>query len=95
MTHVSILSQMSHNKKTFYKFKSLKFKELVKLRTRWVPIRTISLLPVKIKITMNENIPLYQKLAPKIRELKALGMSNKDIETTLKISRKTIRKSLI
>src|SRR3990167_1841331 len=49
------------------------------LRTRWAPIRTLSLLPMKIKITMNENIPLYQQLAPKIRELKALGMTNREI----------------
>ncbi len=49
-------------------------------------------MPVKIKITMNENIPLYQKLAPKIRELKALGMTNVEISERLKISTKTIRK---
>ena len=51
-------------------------------------------MPLKIKITINENIPLYQKLAPKIKELKALKMTHKDIEETLNISRKTIRKGL-
>ena len=50
---------------------------------------------MKIKITMNENIPLYQKLAPKIRELKALGMTNIEISEKLKINPKTVRKSLI
>lgn len=47
---------------------------------------------MKIKITMNENIPLYQKLAPKIRELKALGLTNNEIARNLKISVKTVRK---
>lgn len=86
---------MSHNKKTFYKFKSLKFKELVKLRTRSQPIRTLSLMPVKIKITIEQKIPLYQKLAPKIKELKALGMTNAEISEKLTISTKTIHKALI
>ena len=49
---------------------------------------------MKIKITMNENIPLYKKLAPKIGELQALGMTNTEIATKLHISRKTIRKAL-
>jgi orotate phosphoribosyltransferase-like protein len=49
-------------------------------------------MPMKIKITIEQAVPLYQKLAPKIRELKALGMTANEIATTLKISRKTIRK---
>ena len=64
-------------------------------RTRWVPIRTMSLIQVKIKITFDQTIPLYQKLASKIKELKALGLSNKTIAAKLKISRKTIRKALL
>ncbi len=39
------------------------------------------------------HIPLYQRLSPKIKQLKALGMSNDDIATKLKISRKTVNKS--
>ena len=58
------------------------------------PIRTISLIPIKIKITINEHIPLYQKLTPKIRNLKDLGMSNKKICENLKICKKTGRKGL-
>lgn len=54
----------------------------------------MSLIPVQIKITYNNNIPLYQKLAPKIKELKALGMTNVEIATKLQISRKTVRKGL-
>ena len=49
---------------------------------------------MKIKITINENIPLYQKLAPKIKELKALGMGNIEIEAKLNISKTTVRKGL-
>ncbi len=65
-----------------------------KKRTRSQPIRTLSLIPVKIKITMNENIPLYQRLNSKIKELKTLGMSNIEIEAKLNISRTTFRKGL-
>jgi hypothetical protein len=62
-------------------------------RTRWGPIRTLSLLPVNIKITIEQTIPLYQKLAPKIKELKALEMTNIEIAGKLKISTKTIIKA--
>ncbi|MBN2478767.1 MAG: hypothetical protein JXA94_00920 [Parachlamydiales bacterium] len=58
------------------------------------PIRTMSLIPIRIKITLNENIPLYQKLARKIRELKALKMTEKQIAIKLNVSTKTIRKTL-
>ena len=49
---------------------------------------------MKIKITMNENTPLYQKFETKIRELKALGMSNVEIATKLNISKTTINNIL-
>jgi DNA-binding transcriptional regulator YhcF (GntR family) len=58
------------------------------------PIRTISQIPMKVKITLNENVPLYEKLASKIEELKTLGMQNSDIATKLQINRKTFRKAL-
>ncbi len=64
------------------------------LRTRWVPIRTISLIPVRIKITFDQPVPLYQKLSSKIKELKALGMGNAEIEAKLNISKTTVRKGL-
>ena len=66
----------------------------LKERTQWVPIRTISLIPVRIKIILDQPVPLYRKLAPKIKELKALGMSNIEIETKLNINKTTIRKGL-
>jgi len=49
---------------------------------------------MKIKIPLNENIPLYQKLAPKIRELKALGMTTNEISKKLSLCPKTARKAL-
>ena len=52
----------------------------------------MSLMPVKIKITIEQVVPLYQKLALKIRELKTLGMTNIKIAEKLNISVKTIRK---
>ena len=58
------------------------------------PIRTLSLIPIRIKITIEQKVPLYKKLAPKIRELKVLGMTNVEITTVLKISTKTIRRAL-
>jgi hypothetical protein len=63
-------------------------------RTRRGPIRTESLISVEIKITLNETIPVYQKLAGKIKELKVLGMSNEEIALRLKINRKTVGKAL-
>jgi hypothetical protein len=48
---------------------------------------------VNIKITIEQTIPLYQKLAPKIKELKALEMTNIEIAGKLKISTKTIIKA--
>jgi len=54
----------------------------------------MSLIPVRIKITFDQRIPLYQKLAPKIKELVALGMSHKEIASSLKISIKTVKKGI-
>ena len=64
------------------------------IRTRLQPIRTISLIPVTVKISLNQTIPIYQKLAPKIKELKALGMTYEEISKSLNINKKTVRKGL-
>jgi hypothetical protein len=69
-------------------------KLLFVFRTRPQSIRTESLIEGRIKIPLNETIPIYQKLSGKIRELKALGMSNDDIAARLKINRKTVGKAL-
>jgi hypothetical protein len=64
------------------------------IRTRQEPIRTISLLPLQVKIPLVQCTAVYQKLAPKIKELKALGMSNEEIARRLKINTKTAKKGL-
>ena len=43
---------------------------------------------------MNKNIPLYQKLASKIKKLKILGLTHNQIGCMLKISLKTVKKSV-
>ncbi len=63
-------------------------------RTRQAPIRTISFIPCQIKIPLNQTPAVYQKLAPKIKELKALGMTNQEIADSMKINQKTVRKGL-
>lgn len=65
------------------------------MRTRWEPIRTMSLISVKIKIIAHKTIPLYQKLAPKIKELKSLGLTYNEIAIKLKLCKKTVIKSLL
>ena len=49
---------------------------------------------MKIKIAIELKEPLYQKLAPKIRELKALQMTQDQIAKKLNVSIKTVKKSL-
>jgi orotate phosphoribosyltransferase-like protein len=49
---------------------------------------------VQIKIPCYQNQPIYQVLAQKIKELKALGLSNEEIATRLKINKKTVGKGL-
>ncbi len=65
-----------------------------KIRTRSGPIRTASLLPFQIKIPFHETPPAHQILAPKIKQMKALGMTNQKIANSMKISRKTVKKGL-
>lgn len=63
-------------------------------RTREGPIRTASLLPFQIKIPFYESLPIHQVFADKIKQLKALGMTNQEIAERMKISRKTVKKGL-
>jgi DNA invertase Pin-like site-specific DNA recombinase len=49
---------------------------------------------MKIKITIELKIPLYQKFASKIRELKALEMTKNQIARRLNISRKTVQNGI-
>jgi hypothetical protein len=48
----------------------------------------------QVKIPTEPTIAIYQKLAPKIKEMKALGMSYREIARSLGIDKKTIGKAL-
>jgi DNA-binding transcriptional regulator YhcF (GntR family) len=50
---------------------------------------------MKVKISCHENVPIYQVLSDKIKELKALGLYNEEIALRLKINKKTVAKGLI
>ncbi len=43
---------------------------------------------------MDEDIPLYRKIAPKVRKLKVLGMTNVEIAAKLQINRRTVWKAI-
>jgi hypothetical protein len=49
---------------------------LVQLRTREGPIRTIAQIPVQIKVPGYQTLPIYEAFAPKIQELKTLGLTS-------------------
>ncbi len=49
---------------------------------------------MQIKITIEQTVPLHQKLAPKIKELKALEMTNTEIAERLNASRKTVQNGI-
>jgi predicted ABC-type ATPase len=67
----------------------------VLLRTRSQRIRTIAQLEMQVKIPCHENVPIYQVLSEKIKELKALKMTNRSIALKLRIDRKTVAKGLL
>jgi DNA-binding CsgD family transcriptional regulator len=50
---------------------------------------------MKLKVPCHQTLPIHEALALKIRELKALGMTNRDIALWLKIDRKTVAKGLV
>ena len=62
------------------------------LRTRLQPIRTF--IEMKIKIPINQTIPLYKKLSSRILQLKALKMPYSEISKKLQINKKTIIKAI-
>lgn len=57
------------------------------------PIRTASEITVNIVIQPLLKVPLYQKLAQKVTELRLLGMSYVQIAKALKIHKKTASKA--
>lgn len=64
------------------------------LRTRSQRVRTIVQVEMKVKIPCHKSISIYQILSEKIKELKALGLTNRDIALKLKINKKTVTKGL-
>ncbi len=58
-------------------------------RTHLQPIRTASEIHVKIIIQPLDRIPLYQKLAQKVKELRLLGMTYRETAKALNIDKKT------
>jgi len=59
-------------------------------RTRTQPIRTISEISAHIKILPTRQIPLYQKISRKVKQLKSLGMPYHKIAKRLNTSEVTI-----
>jgi DNA-binding NarL/FixJ family response regulator len=76
---------------TYCKIKS--FGKIKYWRTRLQPIRTASEIQAKIIIQPLERIPLYQKLAQKVKELHLLGMTYEEIAKSLDVSKKTVKKA--
>ena len=70
------------------------WRQRTRIRTQWGPIRTASIIPVHVKVPLEPTVALYQKLAPKIKEMKALGMSYRGISVSLGIDKKTVGKAL-
>ena len=54
------------------------------------PIRTISEISAHIKILPSRQIPLYQKISLKAKQLKSLGMSFQQIAKSLNVGVTTI-----
>jgi DNA-binding MurR/RpiR family transcriptional regulator len=54
------------------------------------PIRTISEISAQIKILPVRQIPLYQKISLKAKQLYNLGMSYKEIAKSLNVGETTI-----
>ena len=54
------------------------------------PIRTISEISVRIKILPARQIPLYQKISLKAKQLYTLGMSYQQIAKSLNVGETTV-----
>jgi len=67
----------------------------LRCRTQEGPIRTVSQISMQVKIPCHQTLPIHEVLAPKIRELKALRMTNRDIAAKLRIDRKTVAKAIL
>ena len=61
--------------------------------TRLKPIRTTGLITARIRILPVRQAPLYQRIAPKARQLKALGITLPQIARALNVDPKTALKA--
>ena len=59
-------------------------------RTRLTPIRTASEITARIPIRPTKAPPLYQRLAPKVAELRRLGMPIQAVARALGVSRTVV-----
>jgi len=57
------------------------------------PIRTISEISAHIKILPTRQIPLYQKISLKAKQLYSLGMSYQQIAESLNLGKTTIERA--
>ena len=61
--------------------------------TRLQPIRTLGEITARIPIKPTQQVPLYQRIARKVAQLHALGMSYKQISQALNVSQSLVRKA--
>ena len=59
-------------------------------RTRTQPIRTISEISAHIQILPTRQIPLYQKISTKVKQLRLLGMPYQLIAKSLNVSETSV-----
>jgi hypothetical protein len=61
--------------------------------TRLQPIRTVGEITARIPIKPTQQVPLYQRIARKVSQLRLLGMSYKQIGQALHVSPSLARKA--
>ena len=61
--------------------------------TRLQPIRTVGEITARIPIKPAQQVPLYQRIASKVTQLRLLGMSYKEIGQALHVSPSLARKA--
>ncbi|MHB1275000.1 MAG: hypothetical protein ACYC0D_03810 [Candidatus Humimicrobiaceae bacterium] len=72
------------------KYKQLSIKINSLWRMRMQPIQTISEISAQIKILPVRQVPLYQKISLKAKQLHALGMSYQQIAKKLSVGEATV-----
>ena len=72
---------------------NLDFSKCDSWRTRMQPIRTISEISAHIKILPTRQIPLYQKISLKTKQLRTLGMSYQQIAKSSNVGETYIKRA--